>query len=443
MSTLEVDMEDLYFNDIEKELTGLASQGIVPGLDRLFTLLPRLGNPQNAFPAVHVAGTNGKGSTCAALAAILTEAGYKTAVYTSPHLVSFGERLRIDGKNVPARKWSDAVKKIKTALNSRPELFGNRPTYFELITAAAFVIIADSGADISIIETGLGGRLDATNTLGNVVLTLITPIGVDHAEYLGSDLRMIANEKFAIMRRDTPAVFASEGGALLESRFREAAGENGAIGILLRETCSLRGVKFSLDGTKFIYERDFALRLRTPLVGLHQAENTALAVSGAYQLVSRYPKIMNDVIVSGVAKTLWPGRFETIRENPLVIVDGAHNPHAMKRLVEVLSSVAPYGSLNIVVAMMKDKDVTGALALLKPLKPVLYCTMVPDMERCITAVELKALAEGLGLETAAGAYENPLHALKASVLSDKTSICCGSLYLVGYIKGYIDEITRI
>lgn len=430
-----------YFDDIEKELSGLASPGIVPGLDRLFILLPRLGDPQNAFPAVHVVGTNGKGSTCATLASIFSAAGYKTAVYTSPHLVSFGERLRIGGEDVSADKWREAVKKIKSALNDCPELAEDMLTYFELITAAAFVIIAEEKVDAAIIEAGLGGQFDATNTLGRVILTLIAPIGVDHTEYLGNDLLSIAREKFAVMRPGTPAIFSSDGGGL-EDEFRETARRRGADGYLLRELCSVSGVETSPDGTGFVYERGSALKLRTPLAGLYQAYNAALAVSGAYAVAPLYPDITDDAIVRGAARTSWPGRLEIIRRGPLVIVDGAHNPHAMKRLVETLSAWAGRGSLNIVAAMMKDKDVKGALALLRPLDTVLYCTQVPDMPRGMPAEELLALAAELGLKTA-GAYADPLDALRASAATGGTSLCCGSLYLVGYMKGHIDEINRI
>lgn len=434
-------MKSHNFDDIEKELTGLASPGIVPGLGRLSVLLPRLGDPQNAFPAVHAVGTNGKGSTCATLASILAEAGYKTALYTSPHLVSFGERLRIGGHDVPADKWREAVKKIIAALDNCPELAEGAPTYFELVTAAAFLIIAEENADIAVIEAGLGGQFDATNTLGGVILTLIAPIGIDHAEYLGNDLRSIAREKFAVMRPDTPAIFSSDGGEL-ENDFTQAARERGACGYLLRKYCSVREVTTSFDGTSFIYERGAALKLRTPLAGLHQADNAALAVSGAYAIISRYPRITDDAITRGVAAASWPGRLETVSREPLVIVDGAHNPHAMRRLVETLFACAGRGSLNIVAAMMRDKDVRGALQLLAPLEPLLYCTRVPDLPRCMPAAELLALAGELGLKTA-GAYEDPLDALHASAASGRTSICCGSLYLVGYMKGHIDEISRV
>lgn len=173
-----------YFEEVERDLQSLASSGIRPGLARLARLLSLLGNPERSFPAVHVVGTNGKGSTAAAMASILRESGYRTALYTSPHLVSFKERLEINGGYAAPQKWYDAAARIKKIMNECVFFVEDKPTLFELITAAAFMIIAEEDTDIAVVEAGLGGRLDATNILKNVVLTLITPIGMDHMEYL-------------------------------------------------------------------------------------------------------------------------------------------------------------------------------------------------------------------------------------------------------------------
>lgn len=434
----------------EKRLMELSSPGIVPGLDRLNILLPMLGNPQNAFPAVHVVGTNGKGSTSATLASILTAAGSRVALYTSPHLVSFGERLVICGKQITIEKWNSAIDKIKTVLDNCAALKVNRPTYFELITAAAFLIIAGEEIDIAVIEAGLGGRLDATNMLGDVVLTLIAPIGMDHMDYLGDDLLSIAAEKFAVMREGVPAFFSWCEPAL-EEEFYRVAEEKGAIAFLLREICSVHDVKTSLSGTDFIFDGYSRLSLYTPLVGLFQAENAALAVCGAYELSKKYAqnyikivfaKITDEAIRVGVANTCWRGRLEVVADSPPTILDGAHNPHAMERLVETLSVMTWSDSLNIVLAMMKDKDVRKVLQLLKPLTPTIYCTQVPDLERSMSTKELNELARESGLSVA-GEYADPLDALKAARLTGNMTVCCGSLFLVGYMKGHIDEICGV
>ncbi|NLD06487.1 MAG: bifunctional folylpolyglutamate synthase/dihydrofolate synthase, partial [Synergistaceae bacterium] len=187
------------FRNIETTLQYLASPGIRPGLARLSHLFLLLGNPERKFKAVHVVGTNGKGSTAATLSSILKESGCKTALYTSPHLVCFGERLLVGGEEALPEKWERALEIIETELRSSERLIADPPTYFELTTAAAFIIIAEEEVDIAVVEAGLGGRLDATNILSNVLLTLITPIGIDHSEYLGNSLDSVAKEKFAVM----------------------------------------------------------------------------------------------------------------------------------------------------------------------------------------------------------------------------------------------------
>lgn len=438
------------FEELEKEFAALSSPGIVPGLDRLFVLLPLLGNPQNAFPAVHVVGTNGKGSTCASLVSILKEAGYKTAVYTSPHLVSFSERLEIDGRRPAAEEWHNAAAEIKNALAKCSELADNRPTYFELITAAAFMLIAGNSVDIAVIEAGLGGRLDATNTLGNVALTLITPIGMDHMDYLGEDLLSIAGEKFAVIRGGVPAIFSC-GEPELEEKFMRVAAEKKTDALLLRNICDVSDAVLSFSGTDFnLNYFGRKLRLNTPLIGRFQAGNAALAVCGACLLSGKYSpaappgfsNITDETIRAGIRKTIWPGRLEPAAQSPLLLLDGAHNPHAMSRLVETLSALAPGKPINIVLAMMKDKDVRGVLRLLKPLRPVVYCTQVPDMERSMTSGELRRLADGLSLETA-GEYGCPAAAARGARMTGVTTVCCGSLYLVGYLKERLNDISGV
>lgn len=410
-----------------------------------------MGNPQDAFTSVHVVGTNGKGSTCAALTSILTEAGCRVAQYSSPHLVSFAERLQICGQPVEVEKWNFAVERIKTALKIYDERSAARPTYFELITAAAFIIIAEDNIDVAVVEAGLGGRLDATNTLGNVALTLITPIAMDHMDYLGDDLISIAREKFAVLRAGTAAIFAG-GTPEVEAEFRETAMKRGAHAFLLRDICVTTDVATSLAGTDFTLKSgNGELKLHTPLSGYFQADNASLAICGAYELRQRrrtsgreacFTEISDAAITGGISKTVWPGRLETIAVDPLTILDGAHNPHAAGRLVETLLALAGRGSLNIVLALMKDKDVREVLRLLKDLEPALYCTQVPELERSMTAAELSVLAQSAGL-TPVGAYALPLDAVKASRATGRTTICCGSLYLVGHLKGMTNELGGI
>ena len=431
------------FTEIENKLQYLASPGIRPGLARLSHLLLLLGNPERKFKAVHVVGTNGKGSTASTLTSILKESGYKTALYTSPHLISFGERLTFDGAEALPEMWEKTLKIIENELASSDRLRSDPPTYFELITAAAFMIIAEEDVDIAVVEAGLGGRLDATNILSDVVLTLITPIGIDHSEYLGNSLASVAKEKFAVMRPGIPAIF-SGGEEDIESIFFDTAFKKGTPAQVLRRLCSYGTVQVSFKGTDFYVESEcLCADYHTPLIGTHQTENAALALAGACALKSsskiRFENITFPALYNGVVSVKWPGRFEIIKKDrPLLIVDGAHNPHALKRLSENTGIIYGKKIFNLVVAMMKDKDISESLDIIKKMGTTLYCTQVPGMDRSLPSSDLLAMAENKNI-VCAGKWEDPILAVKESLDSDRDTICCGSLFLSGYIKERFGE----
>ncbi len=431
------------FQKIEKRLQQLASPGIRPGLARLSHLLLLLGNPERKFKAVHVVGTNGKGSTASTLSSILKESGYKTALYTSPHLVSFGERLNIGGEEALPEMWERALGIIEKEIVSSDRLRSDPPTYFELITAAAFMIIAEEDIDIAVIEAGLGGRLDATNILSDVVLTLITPIGIDHSEYLGNSLASVAKEKFAVMRPEIPAIF-SGGEEEIESIFFDTAFKKGTPAQVLRRLCSYGTIHISFEGTDFFVESEcLCTDYHTPLIGTHQTENAALALAGACALKSssktKFENITFPALYNGVISVKWPGRFEIIKkENPLLIVDGAHNPHALKRLAENTGIIYGSEAFNLVVAMMKDKDIPKSLDIIKKMGTTLYCTQVPGMNRSLSAKELLAMAEEKNIRCA-GKWEDPILAVEKSLNTGMDTICCGSLFLSGFVKEHFDD----
>ncbi|MEA4871372.1 MAG: Mur ligase family protein [Synergistaceae bacterium] len=431
------------FQEIEKRLLHLASPGIRPGLARLSHLLLLLGNPERKFKAVHVVGTNGKGSTASTLSSIMKESGYKAALYTSPHLVSFGERLNIGGEEALPEMWERALGIIEKEIVSSDRLRSDPPTYFELITAAAFMIIAEEDIDIAVIEAGLGGRLDATNILSDVVLTLITPIGIDHSEYLGNSLASVAKEKFAVMRPEIPAIF-SGGEEEIESIFFDTASKKGTPAQVLRRLCSYGTIHISFEGTDFFVESEcLCTDYHTPLIGTHQTENAALALAGACALKSssktKFENITFPALYNGVISVKWPGRFEIIKkENPLLIVDGAHNPHALKRLAENTGIIYGSEAFNLVVAMMKDKDIPKSLDIIKKMGTTLYCTQVPGMNRSLSAKELLAMAEEKNIRCA-GKWEDPILAVEKSLNTGMDTICCGSLFLSGFVKEHFDD----
>jgi len=431
------------FQEIEKRLLHLASPGIRPGLARRSHLLLLLGYPERKFKAVHVVGTNGKGSTASTLSSIMKESGYKTALYTSPHLVSFGERLNIGGEEALPEMWERALGIIEKKIASSDRLRSDPPTYFELITAAAFMIIAEEDVDIAVVEAGLGGRLDATNILSDVVLTLITPIGIDHSEYLGNSLASVAKEKFAVMRPGIPAIF-SGGEEDIESIFFDTAFKKGTPAQVLRRLCSYGTLHISFEGTDFYVESEcLCADYHTPLIGTHQTENAALALAGACALKSssktRFENITFPALYNGVVSVKWPGRFEIIKkESPLLIVDGAHNPHALKRLAENTRIIYGSEAFNLVVAMMKDKDISESLDIIKKMGTTLYCTQVPGMDRSLSAKDLLVMAERKDI-TCAGKWEDPILAVEKSLDTGRDTICCGSLFLSGFVKEHFDD----
>ena len=436
--------DEANFYKIERELQDLASPGIRPGLARLSHLLLLLGNPERRFRAVHIVGTNGKGSTAATLASILRVSGCRTALYTSPHLVSFGERLLMEGEEVAPQKWEEALSAIKSAMDRSERLKADPPTYFELITAAAFMIIADAEVDIAVVEAGLGGRLDATNILSCVLLTLITPVGIDHSEYLGNTLASVAKEKFAVMRPGVRAIF-SGGEDEIETIFFDTALNKRTPAQILRRLCSYGTVQLSLSGTDFYVESEHLYAdYHTPLIGTHQTENAALAIAGAYALKESSLKCFENItlpaLYNGVASVHWPGRFEIVRRDlPLLIVDGSHNPHALKRLAENIKIIYGESSFNIVLAMMKDKDISDSLDIIGKMGAKLFCTELPGMDRSLTAFKLYAMAEEKGI-VCAGKWDSPIDAVRESRAAGSDTICCGSLFLCGYIKEHCHEI---
>lgn len=421
------------FDVFEKRLKKLAGPGVCPGLARLSKLLSLVDNPERKFNVVHVVGTNGKGSTSATLSSILMHAGYKVATYTSPHLISFGERLSINNEKVFVSNWMTYLDKIEKIIKLNKSLTENPPTYFEIITAIAFLIIAEEKVDIAVVEAGLGGRLDATNILKNVLLTLVVSIGIDHTEYLGHSLSKIAAEKFAVMRKNTLTIFQG-GNDEINQQFLEVAKKSLSIGKILDELCVYETLSVTNKGTDFhVTFNELKHTYHTPLIGFHQTRNATLALMGAEILKKKFQNINQLALHDGICATSCPGRFEIVRESPLLILDGAHNPHAMEMFVKTVKQIFNNKKIFIILAMMDDKDVKKSLLILSKLNSIVICTEIPKMRRSMKADALFKLAQEVGIKALA-AYRNPMDAIKYSLLNSEIIISCGSLFLVGYIK---------
>ena len=428
-----VSLKEQAFSSLERRLQDVASPGTRPGLSRLARLCLRLDHPERSFRAIHVVGTNGKGSTAASLTAILDEAGLQTGLYTSPHLECLDERLRLDGDVLPLSLWERGGEVILGAVDDDPILREDPPTFFELLTAMAFWMLRERGCRLAVFEAGMGGRLDATNLLSQVIVTLVTPIAEDHGDYLGDTLEAIAGEKFAVLRPSVPALFAG-GEPSLERLFLRRAEAIGAEGLLLSRwplsdiSCTESGTSFHLDLS------DGPRPFFSPLLGRHQVTNAALALCGAHLLRPLFPSLSDDVLARGLGKTFWPGRLEVLSREPLVILDGGHNPHGLRAALRSISEIWGQGRRKrALFAAMSDKDYLSELALLRDDQWDLVFTEVPGLARRAPVAALARGAEAVGLPSFV--CEPCLEkALQKAREGSELLLCTGSLYLVGALR---------
>jgi dihydrofolate synthase / folylpolyglutamate synthase len=389
------------------------------GLDRIATLLEELDNPQRACKFVHVAGTNGKGSTCAMIASGLIAAGHRTGLFTSPHLVEPTERIQIDGAPVSAAEFSQAFDVVHDAAE-RLIAHGTlefHPTYFETVTAMAFVMMREKGIGWCVLEVGLGGRLDATNVVQPHV-TAITSIDFDHEAYLGSSLESIASEKAGILKHDVPAIFAPQRPEVLpvlQARAREVCAR-----MIQVSNWQIEDLKLDRRGSQFTAR---GLMIECPLAGEHQVMNALTAT-----VVLDSIGVPKQAIEDGIRRTRWPGRLERVAEHPEIILDGAHNPAAARALAQYIERFYSDRRVWLIYGTMRDKaigEVTGALL---PVADEVILT-APAQAR---AASPEALREHLDHPRArvAATLTEAMDMVRAAGPNDAIFIT-GSLFLVG------------
>ncbi|MDR3164786.1 MAG: bifunctional folylpolyglutamate synthase/dihydrofolate synthase [Synergistaceae bacterium] len=438
------------FDALTGEITRFSSFGIRPGLRRISRLLYLMGNPEKDMRAIQILGTNGKGSSAAVMDAVLTAAGMKTALYTSPHLISLQERLRLSGSFAPLSEWSAHWRKIVRTVEADAELRDDKPSFFEHFTALAISIIREARVDAVILEAGMGGRYDVTSVC-DAAAVMVNPIGMDHMQYLGDTLEAIAGEKFAAARKGRHAFYAGDD-ERLTGLFAEYCRERGALPHLLDRIARPEDIRYDVEGTFFSYRAldpevlgtgDIP-NLKTPLPGRHQAFNAARAITVLAYLkrhASLFPALNEEIIRRGLARTDWPGRMEIVRgaNGQMIMLDGAHNEHGARALVSSLEDLRKNGGKirvgAVVFAVMSDKDFVPILNIIKELACPMFCTQLP-MERSLSASELSSCAKESGLAVA-GVFENPPDALASALAATpagELTLCCGSLFLVGHLR---------
>ena len=395
-----------------------------PGLDRIRELLRRLGEPQRDLRFIHVAGTNGKGSVCACLASVLEAAGYRVGLNTSPHLERFHERIRVNGEEISDEALGAVMDRVRPAAEDMAE----HPTEFELITAAAFLHFQEQVCDIVVLETGLGGALDASNVIETPELAILTAMGMDHAAILGPTLRDIAAAKAGIIKPGGTVV--SRGGCPeADEVFRQVCQERGA-DLTELDLSRLRVRRLNLEGAVF----DFAPweDLTIPLAGAYQAENAALALTALERLKKKGWSIPEEAVRQGLAAVRWPGRFEVLGKRPVFLLDGAHNAHGMRAAAESLRALFPGKRLTLLLGILADKDAGEMLDLLAPLAERAF-VLRPDSPRAMDPAALCALLAERGVE--ARPCVSVEEGLNAALAAAGEAICAlGSLYLCGEVR---------
>ena len=419
------------------------------GLERIRELLERLGRPQDRLKFVHVAGTNGKGSICAYLASILSAAGHRTGMFTSPYIERFEERIRVDGVMISPDELRDVTLAVREHAEALAEETGDHPTEFELMTAVALEHFARCGCDIVVLEVGLGGRLDSTNVIDAPEACVIARIGLDHTALLGNTLAAIAGEKAGIVKEGSAVVSwpqEPEAMAVIE----HAAAEHG---------CELRVPDFAqLEEGAIRWEdgaspfRPFSYRewtdLRTGILGSYQPQNATVALEAVDVLRGRGWRIPDEAVRAGVAQTRWPGRFEIVEggsspDGFAIVVDGGHNPQGARALADSLAEVFPGRKPVFVIGVLEDKDYPRMLEDVLPLGSAFVC-VTPDNPRALPAHKLARAIRWTGQDLlGCSACVNPVVARdfedairRARELADPDGLICafGSLYSVAALK---------
>jgi dihydrofolate synthase/folylpolyglutamate synthase len=388
------------------------------GLERIRRVLDALGNPHRAFRTVHVAGTNGKGSTCAMIDAGLRAARIRTGLFTSPHLIEPTERIQIDGLAVSHAQFQRAFTVVHEAAESLD--LDCHPTYFETVTAMGFWLFRELGVETAVVEVGLGVRLDATNVV-EPALSVITPIDFDHEIYLGHTIEAIAGEKAGILKQGVPAIFAHqrpEARAVLEARATQLN-----VPVRHAEDFEVRDLQIDARGSRFS-------GLHCPLAGEHQVDN-AIAAALALESLGVDPR--------GIQDARWPGRLEHVAPNPDIILDGAHNPAGARALARYIERFYSDRKLHLIFGAMRDKSIEEIAGILFPLATDLLLT-APENPR---ALRPEALAEIAGRGEAVPTVAEAIDFARARASADDVILIAGSLFLAGEARAIFSRRTTI
>ena len=406
--------------------------GVRPGLERIRLLCAMLGDPQKRLRCVHAAGTNGKGSVCTEIASVLTAAGYRTGLYTSPYVIEFRERIRLNGAMIAEEDLADVTLAVKNAVEALAAQ-GTVVTEFEAVTAAAFLYYARQHCDVVVLETGLGGRFDATNVIESPLCSVITSVSLDHMKILGDTVEKIAAEKCGIIKSGRPVATCTIQPPPVLETVRKTAEDNGSP-LMLADPAALRLTGADITGSDVSYR---GIPLHIPFPGAHQLENAALAISAIEFLKQIGYHISDRQLAEGLAAATVPARIETVSRSPLVILDGSHNDGSTAALADTLRRFLPGKRLLAVMGMMADKDCGQALDNLLPLFAKVVA-VTPSNPRSMKAEAFRRLITARGC--AAQAADDPIEGVRLALGQLRgfdALVVCGSLYLAADVRAYL------
>ena len=413
----------------EEALTYIHSvnwQGSKLGLERTRELLEKLGNPEKKLKFVHIAGTNGKGSTAAMLAAILTESGYRTGLYTSPYIDRFNERMQVNGEQIPDQELAELTEYILPYARAMEDA----PTEFELVTALAMVWFARRRCEVVVLEVGMGGELDSTNVIDVPEIAIITAMGLDHVAELGPTMTDIARAKAGIIKPGGSVILYG-GNPEADRVFEQVCAEKNAA-LYYPDFSKIIPKEFDLSGQCFTYQ--YWTDVRIPLVGEYQMKNAAVVLETVKVLRSKGWKLDGEPVRRGLLATRWPARFEVLRRDPVFIVDGGHNPHGIQATAESLRRLFPGKKFTFVTGVMADKDVESILGLIVPLAEQFFAVR-PNNPRAMAAEELASRIEKLGVRaTACASVADGVAKAVAAEGPDGVACALGSLYMSGEVR---------
>ena len=396
------------------------------GLERTQVLLGKLGNPHEKLKFIHIAGTNGKGSTAAMLSSILEKAGYRVGLYTSPFINRFNERMQVNGRQIPDGTLAELTQRIQPYADAMED----SPTEFELITALAMEYFLGERCEIVVLETGMGGELDSTNVIRTPEAAVITAMGLDHVKELGPTMADIARAKGGIIK-EGGAVVSYGGNPEADAVFADIYGRKHA-SLRQPDFGQIVPGAFDLDGQSFSYGGWHGLRI--PLAGRYQMNNAAVVLETVSVLRERGWRIPDEAVRDGMAQTRGPARFEVLRRAPVFIVDGGHNPHGIQATAESLQRLFPGRKFTFVTGVMADKDVESILGLIVPLAEQFF-TVRPNNPRAMKAEELASRISALGAKaTPCGSVADGVAKAIAAEGADGVACALGSLYMSGEVR---------